>query len=109
MNKKGRNYRIAAMLFSLVFCVGGLVAGCSMKKPANFGISDAEITAGVREGLAGDPTLKPYTLTVTTEEGVVRLSGGVATSYDRDNAESIAAASRGVVSVNNFIRFGGKL
>ncbi len=80
--------------------------GCSAKQPANAGISDADITAGVETALAGESSLGDYDLAVSTASGVVRIGGMVTTEEDRANAETIAAASRGVVSVDNWIRFG---
>ena len=86
--------------------IAGLVAGCSMTKAANTGVTDAEITSGVNAKLGEDARLHPYTIIVATDDGVVHLSGNVATPGERDGAETIAAASRGVVRVDNYIQFG---
>jgi len=96
--------KIAAAL-----CITTLITGCSMmSKPANEGISDADITSGVKAGLAAEPRLGAYKLQVKTDDGVVHLSGNVATGGDRDVAERIAADSRGVVRVDNYVQFGVK-
>jgi hyperosmotically inducible protein len=92
---------LATMLF-----VAGVFMACSMRPAANVGITDAEITSGVDVRLAEESRLAPYEIAVRTDDGVVRLSGNVATADDRDSAEAIAAASRGVVSVDNYIQFG---
>lgn len=93
---------------SAVFCMAILITGCSMmSKPANDGISDAAITSAVQLNLAAEPTLKPYGLVVKTDDGVVHLSGNVTTGRERDAAEEIAANSRGVVRVDNYVQFGG--
>ena len=88
-------------------CLASLVAGCSMMtKPANTGIADADITSGVNAGLAAESRFDDHKINVTTADGVVHLSGNVPTAGDRDSAETIAAASRGVVRVDNYIQFG---
>ena len=88
-------------------CIASSIAGCSMMtKPANTGIADADITSGVTTRLAAESRLDAYTIAVTTDDGVVHLSGNVATGEERDSAETIAAASRGVVRVDNYIQFG---
>ena len=97
----------SATTTSAVFCTAILVAGCSMmSKPANDGISDADITSAVQANLAAEPTLKPYGLLVKTDDGVVHLSGSVITGAERDAAEEIALGSRGVVRVDNYVQFG---
>jgi len=77
-----------------------------MSKPANDGIADATITSGVQANLAAAPQLHPYAIAVKTDDGVVHLSGNVATGGDRDTAEKIARDTHGVVSVDNYIQFG---
>jgi osmotically-inducible protein OsmY len=90
---------------AVALCMIVLVAGCSMTKAANDGISDSEITSGVNAKL-GESRLQPYNIAVATNDGVVHLSGNVATGAERDSAEKIASASRGVVRVDNYIQFG---
>jgi osmotically-inducible protein OsmY len=91
----------------IAFCLTILVAGCSMmSKPANEGIADASITSGVQANLAAEPQLHPYAIAVKTDDGVVHLSGNVATGGERDTAEKIALGSHGVVRVDNYIQFG---
>ena len=91
---------------ALVLCVAGMAAACSMRQAANVGMTDADITSAVEARLAGDSGLDSYSITVKTDDGVVHLSGNVATNGERDRAEALAAASRGVVSVDNYIQFG---
>lgn len=87
------------------FCAAASLAACSAA-PANLGIADSEITAGVRSALAADAGLVDYAIQVKTADGRVHLAGKVDTDADRNNAEAIAAASRGVVSVDNYLHFG---
>ena len=101
-----RALAIAATIAAAVFMML-MAAGCSMmSKPANDGISDATITSAVEANLAAQPRLAPYTIAVKTDDGVVHLSGNVATGGDRDAAEKVAQGSHGVVSVDNYIQFG---
>lgn len=79
-----------------------------MGKAANDGISDADITSGVQSKIAAESRLAPYTINVKTDDGVVHLSGDVASGGDRDVAEKLALGSRGVVRVDNYIQFGLK-
>ena len=90
----------------IVFCLVGTLAACSAKQPANFGIADADITTGVEADLAADSRFSSYDLTVSTDDGKVHLSGLVRTDEERNAAATLASASHGVVSVDNYIRFG---
>lgn len=89
-----------------MLCLAFALAGCSAKMPANQGIADAEITTGVEAAFAAESSLADFDLTVSTDDGVVRIAGLVADEEDRASAETIAAASRGVVSVDNWVRYG---
>lgn len=91
-----------------MFILAGIFSGCATGSRAKTVITDTDVTAGVTAGLAEDESLAAYSITVTTADGVVRLDGNVPRPSDRDNAEKIAAASRGVVRVDNYIQFGGK-
>ena len=67
---------------------------------------DAAITEDVQARLAADGQTKPYAIAVATTAGVVKVSGSVAMSADRDSVERIARATPGVRSVDNNVRFG---
>jgi osmotically-inducible protein OsmY len=68
---------------------------------------DTAITEEVRARLAADTQTKPFAITVATAAGVVRVTGSVAKSADRDSVERIARETPGVRSVNNDVRYGG--
>lgn len=87
-------------LFALLF------AGCSAGAPANLGISDAEITSAVEANLAADSRTQPYDIVVSTTDGKVKLTGGVATVDERTAASEVAGASRGVVAVDSYVHYG---
>ena len=106
MNRYEKRHVSPMVALATTLCIAALFAGCSMRQAANVGITDADITSGVEARLAEESQLNGYAIAVKTDDGVVRLSGNVATASDRDSAETIAAASPGVVSVDNYIQFG---
>jgi hyperosmotically inducible protein len=55
----------------------------------------------VRIKLAGDPVVKGGAISVDVKQGVVTLSGQVATSKQRDRAGRVAKKVRGVKQVVN--------
>ena len=70
---------------------------------------DAAISDDVRARLAADGQTKPFAITVATTAGVVRVTGDVAKSDDRDSVERIARETPGVRSVNNDVRYGASI
>lgn len=63
--------------------------------------SDSVITSKVKAKLLGDEGLKSLKVSVETHQGVVLLSGFVATEAQIKDAEKIAADTEGVKSVKN--------
>lgn len=59
-------------------------------------VSDSEITARVKEGLAGVPSLKGADIGVTTSDGVVTLSGTVSDPHAKFAAANTAILVEGV-------------
>ena len=109
IQKSARGWLGSTSMIVAALSVACLVAGCSMlAKPANDGISDADITSGVQSRIAAESQLAPFTINVKTDDGVVHLSGDVGTGGERDAAEKLARDSRGVVRVDNYIQFGLK-
>lgn len=64
-------------------------------------IADTAITARIDAAILGDPTQKVLQIGVTTTDGVVTLSGVVASQQSSDRALEIARDVDGVKSVNN--------
>jgi len=64
-------------------------------------VTDAWITTRVKTKLAADPELNPFNIDVDTEDGVVTLSGRVATRAASAEAEKLARGTKGVVEVRN--------
>lgn len=63
--------------------------------------TDEKIESDVRAALAIDATSESYEVDVETRDGAVRLTGEVDSWAERDHAERVAMAVRGVVSVEN--------
>jgi osmotically-inducible protein OsmY len=65
------------------------------------GLQDAKITASVRTALGLNRRLRPYSIKVDSEQGVVTLQGRVEDDELRTRAESVSAAVPGVTRVVN--------
>jgi len=66
-------------------------------------VQDAMITTKVKAELTKDSNTKAHEIHVTTKDGVVMLSGTVATAAEKDKAEADAKMVKGVVDVRNKI------
>jgi len=64
--------------------------------PAQAASSDSQITARVKEQLAGVPSLKGANVDVKTDDGVVTLSGAVKDRYAKSAATTAALTVEGV-------------
>ena len=64
-------------------------------------VSDAVISAGVKAELAKDAELSALKISVDTENGRVALRGTAPSKSARERAMGLAAAVKGVVSVDN--------
>jgi hyperosmotically inducible protein len=70
-------------------------------KEAGAAVSDAAITAAVKTKLLGDTSTPGMKIDVDTSNGVVTLSGEVASAAERTNAVKIARGTDGVKRVVN--------
>jgi osmotically-inducible protein OsmY len=68
--------------------------------------TDAGITTNVKTKLAADDTVKAYEVDVTTQNGVVTLSGDVENASAKQRAVEIARGTDGVRDVVDQIRIG---
>jgi hyperosmotically inducible periplasmic protein len=66
-------------------------------------VDDVAITAKVKTGLAGDSETSAMKVGVTTDRGIVTLSGAVPTDREKAKAEQIARRTEGVTQVVNNI------
>jgi hyperosmotically inducible protein len=77
-----------------------LTASTALAKP----LSDDVVTEDVRMKLAGDPVVKGGALNVDVRDGVVTLSGSVASPQARSRAQADVRRVRGVKQVINNIQ-----
>ena len=85
---------------------GALLAGCSSMQPKKVQFDDAAITASVNSAMAVDTGVAANQVGVTTNEGVVTLTGRVKTDAERQTAVKIARDTNGVKKVNDLIKVG---
>lgn len=69
-------------------------------------LRDAKVTASVKTALSLNRGLRPYSIDVDTEDGVVTLTGRVNNQDERARADSVAAAVPDVARVVNQIQVG---
>ncbi len=103
------NKRTRCSVLVLVVLLAGAVPGCSAYSTyRRCGLDgcpeDQRITAAIKALLAGHPELSaPNTVYVQTFDGVVYLSGQVATGLQRSTAEELAHQPEGVRRVVDMI------
>jgi hyperosmotically inducible protein len=95
-------------IVGLAFCTVPVIESCRTTESASEQMTDAGITTKIKSKFVGDPDVKALDVSVTTEEGVVYLTGRVDTQFQKDEAERIAADTKGVVRVVNHIHVGDK-
>jgi hyperosmotically inducible periplasmic protein len=71
-------------------------------------VDDVTITTKIKAKLAGDSILNAFAIDVDTNDGVVTLSGRVATTAARETAERIARDTQGVKGVHNDLKVGDR-
>jgi hypothetical protein len=86
-----------ALAVGLAVLVGG--AGCSRKQE----VADAAVTQDVASRIEKDPDLGRFEVVVTTQNGVVTLTGIVDQDAQRAEAAQIARDTEGVVDVVNHL------
>jgi len=85
----------------------GAVTGCASdgeRRSVGAYIDDAALTGNVKAAIFADPRLKSAEINVETYQGVVQLSGFVASADDVGKAASAARSVKGVKSVKNDLR-----
>jgi hypothetical protein len=86
--------------FLLIFVVLGITAGCSKSR------TDAQVASDVQGKINGDAAVTSKTIAVQSGNGVVTLSGNVATDNERLAAANDAAGVAGVKTVINNLQVG---
>lgn len=80
----------------------------TVQKTAGEALDDAAITAKVKGKITADPDLNPFNIDVDSKQGVVTLSGRVATAAAKDRAEKLARDTSGVKGVHNDLKVGDR-
>ena len=79
------------------------LAGCASTGGNTF-FDDAATTMRVKKAIYNDPSLKVMDVSVTTEAGVVSLSGTVKSKAERSRATAVATKVEGVKRVKNDLK-----
>jgi len=79
------------------------LAGCA-STGGNAFFDDAATTMRVKKAIYNDPSLKVMDVSVTTEAGVVSLSGTVKSKAERSRATAVATKVEGVKKVKNDLK-----
>lgn len=108
MNIRRVNVSHRLAILGAIALLALFAAACSSTRPASEQIDDAAITATIKGKFAADPDINPFNIDVDTMEGRVRLSGQVDDDFTREEAERLAEATKGVLSVDNDVTVGDK-
>ena len=73
----------------------------SQKSGTGEAVGDAAVTMKVKTAILSDPALKVAEIHVTTNGGVVTLTGNIDSAANSDHAKNVVAAIEGVKSVDN--------
>ena len=95
-------------LYPWLFVIGGAavvptIEGCRTNQSVGSQVSDSSITAAVKTKMVGDDDVKARNIDVTTDHGIVYLTGRVATQHEKDQAERLARSCDGVRDVVNHL------
>lgn len=74
--------------------------GTTLEKTGEY-MDDSVITAKIKQDILGDPLLKSSQIDVTTENGVVKLSGSVDSQQSIDRVKAIAQSVTDVKAVES--------
>ena len=98
----------ALAIAGLGFCAVPMLQSCSSTQPVSTQMEDAEITSKIKAKYLGDSDVKGLDISVETQEGVVYLTGRVASQHEKDEAERIARDTDDVRDVVNHIQVGDR-
>jgi len=96
--------RITVSLLAMVALLG--LSACRSTQPVSTQVDDNVITSKVTAKLVADPQVNPFDISVTTNEGIVTLTGRVKEALQRTEAEKLVRDTDGVKGVNNMIKVG---
>ncbi len=98
--------RQAPLLMLALTALLTLAAACKTTEPVRMQVDDKAISAKIKAKLAADLDMNPFNIDVTTNEGVVTLTGRVKKEESRTKAEDYAHDTDGVKRVINLIKVG---
>ena len=91
--------------FALVTAAALLgLAGCATSPGGTSFFDDAATTARVKKAIFNEPSLQVMNVSVSTEDGVVNLSGTVKSKAERSKASAVATKVEGVKKVKNDLK-----
>jgi hyperosmotically inducible protein len=94
------------LYMALASAVLTLASACSVmrgQESAGAYVDDATITTTIKSRYAGDSAVSAAAIQVETLQGEVQLSGFAKSEAEKERAEQIALATRGVTAVRNDI------
>lgn len=80
-----------------------VLAGCASSGGNSF-FDEASTTVKVKKAIYDEPSLKTMDISVSTEDGIVSLTGTVKTRAERMKAAQVAAKVEGVKQVKNDLK-----
>jgi osmotically-inducible protein OsmY len=99
--------RSSPRIFWLSILAVAALVGCAAtphRESTGVYFDDATVTSKVKAELIEDPLTKARDISVTTDQGVVQLSGFVDSKEQRDEAARVAMSIPGVRSVDNALQ-----
>ena len=91
--------------FAIVIAAALLgLAGCATSPGGTSWFDDAATTAKVKKAIFNEPSLKSMNVSVSTENGIVALSGSVKSKAERSKATAVATQVEGVKKVKNDLK-----
>jgi len=106
--KPSRNHWNQWLLALLLAPALVVAVGCASTQSAATQIDDAAVGTAIKAKLTADPDDNPFEIDVDVDDGVVRLSGVVATAAARSEAGRLARNTDGVRGVRNDITLGDR-
>jgi osmotically-inducible protein OsmY len=92
---------VMGLALGLVALAGAAPNAVAQDRTMGQKVDDAKITASVKAKLVADQAKSLVHVDVDTRNGMVHLQGSVPTERDKMQAEQLAKATDGVVSVQN--------
>jgi osmotically-inducible protein OsmY len=96
--------REVAVVILAVSLIAPLFSACGGKSVRRSAIDDLTITASVKTALLNEPTITAPRIDVDTTQGVVTLSGRVASKQEELKAIQLARSVGGVVDVKSTLQ-----